>query len=115
MTSTEVINLSALKYSQLLEDTFQIKLEHEFVSFSGEGTTCRGYTQRKISMTREGSQPQTQPTHEVNNRTQTWATYIWVAGKCSNHCAIPSPPNYINDKRKQITLSTVINAIIDIC
>ena len=71
MTPPELINMRALKYSQLLEDTFHIKLEHGFVSFSGEGSTCCGYTQRKTSMNREESQPQTQPTHEVNARTQT--------------------------------------------
>ena len=80
MTSPELINLSASKYSQLLEDTFHIKLEHGFVSFSGEGTTCCEYTQRKTSMTREGSQPQTQPTHEVNASTPSNLSHIYMGG-----------------------------------
>ena len=82
MTSPELINLSASKYSQLLEDTFHIELEHGFVSFSGEGTTCCGYTQRKTSMTRKGSQPQTQPPHTRSMPELKPEPHIWVAGKC---------------------------------
>ena len=93
MTSPELINLSASKYSQLLEDTFNIKLEHGFVSFSGEGTTGCGYTQRETSMTREGSQPQTQLPHTRSMPELKPEPHIWMAGKCSNHCAIPSSPN----------------------
>lgn len=73
MTSPELINqcqprsipnyLKTLSTSNWNMDLFN--------SFSGEGKTCCGYTQRKSSMTREESQPQTQPIHEVNTRTQT--------------------------------------------
>ena len=47
MTSPELINLSASKYSQLLEDTFHIKLEHGFVSFQEKGQPAVGIPREK--------------------------------------------------------------------
>ena len=78
---------SGISTEWLFIHCFQVELEFWSGGFCGRRKTGEP---GKNPQSRDENQPQTQPTHGLNSRIQTWATL--VGGEDSYHCAIAAPP-----------------------